>query len=63
MSGYDGLPNKSLSASKEEKMEQIFAPVMSPSWSKNSRLSKKSENAEKDGKPATFKDKIKKIFD
>lgn len=62
MSGYDGLPNKKLDPSKEEKMDKIFSPVMSPSWSKSSRRSQKIKEAEAEGK-STFKDKLKKIFD
>lgn len=44
-----------------QKADAIFAPVMSPSWSKTSLKSKPSNGQQQP--PKSFKDKIKRIFE
>lgn len=51
---------KNRDTEKHLKKEEIFAPVMSPSWSKSSRNAKKAVD-HKEGS-SSLKEKVKKIF-
>lgn len=61
MSEWDEVALSEQDNGDSQKKADMFAPAMSPSWSRSSRRSKKA--AEKEHKPSTLKEKIKKIFD
>lgn len=47
---------------KTQKMDAIFAPAMSPSWSKHSQVNKDNKDKNKASESKSFKEKIKNIF-